>query len=645
MQKSFFERAIFLKWLRRYWAGGALMCIAFSLAAVVLGVGLSQAADRSVAIAPARAAVFISESVLSNMFGVFCAAAGLVASLLCFQYLQNASAAVMVHSLPVTRAGVFVSVVAAGLVLLVVPILLCGVLFGIVMAMFGWFALQPILVFVLAMVAIALLWFAMATFFGMLSGNSVAQGMLCGLFVILPVATEGMLQFLLGRFLFGYEHTGGIITSYINPVTQMFEYLSRTAGAFSSGSKVSVVAPVVMLVVAAVVLVLAFLLYRIRNLEAAGDVIAMRGMRPVFRFGVALLGAMGFAMLFGDIMGSAGTGVVVYLLFGIVGGALGYFIAEMFIRKTVWVFRSFKGAVVFCALYAVFILVLNFDVAGYGSYQLQADKVQAIAIGSYDNRVHAAMTGGSLHIYDVVEDLDLDDPDGYVDKVMRGSVDEMPAYIAQQILEKDATVLWGDEMQDAIEFQNLIAQHAGQLRDSTNESYYYEEGVQYFYVPVTALMQDGSVVQRSYRFAVRQDEYEELIQLWEKVELRNRRGHIENTVNLLDKVNRITLHYNYYGMIPQERNMFTLNPGEWDGLIEAYRQDILQRSAEDTVYYDVPYITMELEVTGYKYEALDFDFGYENTVAWMVEKGYLSEEEAIAGQVLLREYLQETNAL
>ena len=107
-----------------------------------------------------------------------------------------------------------------------------------------------------------------------------------------------------------------------------------------------------------VFLIAAYQLYKWRKLETAGDLISMRGIKPVFRWGVAvcagLLGGTAVADTIGNSFSSAKVHFWILAAGTLIFGAIGFFVAEMLIEKNF----PHHGAVAFGhygkALYEVF---------------------------------------------------------------------------------------------------------------------------------------------------------------------------------------------------------------------------------------------------------------------------------------------------
>ncbi len=252
------------------------------------------------------------------------------------------------------------------------------------------------------MLLCSLIAFSMTTLAAFLTGSSVGQFLLTALLAGLPLLLELFFNQLCASYLFGYSGATLSLNKMLHPI-YLFGILvadapSWLARYYSDGISASQVGSIFMLFgYCLIAIALSLLLYRKRRLECAGDFVAVRGMRPVFRYGSAFLTAFLFG-IYGQALHTYNNGPKMgWMVFGILGGAIGFFIAEMFIRKTVKVWRHWKGAVLFgaCyaalvkgavlfgACYAALVFSMMFDVFGYGSYVLPKDRVESIYLSEY----------------------------------------------------------------------------------------------------------------------------------------------------------------------------------------------------------------------------------------------------------------------
>ena len=135
----------------------------------------------------------------------------------------------------------------------------------------------------------------------------------------------------------------------------------------------------------AVLAALGLLLFRRRRMEAASDVVAIPGLKPVFRWCLALAGALGLcACLFLAVSiqqtgGSGGAAPVLLLL--LLGGAIGWFLADMLMLKTFRVFRiHWKGLLLFSGIVCVLVLGCEFNVTGYETRLPDAARIDQVQL-------------------------------------------------------------------------------------------------------------------------------------------------------------------------------------------------------------------------------------------------------------------------
>ncbi|MBR2403972.1 MAG: hypothetical protein IKB01_14650, partial [Lachnospiraceae bacterium] len=120
-----------------------------------------------------------------------------------------------------------------------------------------------------------------------------------------------------------------------------------------------------------VLFVVAYLLYRKRQLETAGDVIAVKFMKPVFRIGLGICGGttlgVGISELFYfDTPRYSDARFCIMMCFVIVCIFVGYFMAEMLMQKSFRIFKKYIviEAVASVAVMSAFLVALNTDAFG-----------------------------------------------------------------------------------------------------------------------------------------------------------------------------------------------------------------------------------------------------------------------------------------
>lgn len=127
------------------------------------------------------------------------------------------------------------------------------------------------------------------------------------------------------------------------------------------------------------------LVYRRRHMETAGDIVAVKWLKPVFKYGFTL----GVALMFNYItinmalqnsIGGPRAAVLVTVLL-CAGAVIGFYGAEMLMQRSTHVFRSRPlGLVISCALLAGMVLGCELDPAGYEQRIPQREDIQYVRI-------------------------------------------------------------------------------------------------------------------------------------------------------------------------------------------------------------------------------------------------------------------------
>lgn len=120
-----------------------------------------------------------------------------------------------------------------------------------------------------------------------------------------------------------------------------------------------------------VIALIALLLYRTRKSEMTGSTVAFPWAVPVFKYGVAFctavsLGQFLYYFLFGQYRSSGNDSLPGTILCMAAAGLVGYFVAEMLIKKSFRVFRTgAKGAAIVSLALVLLGVTMSFDLTGY----------------------------------------------------------------------------------------------------------------------------------------------------------------------------------------------------------------------------------------------------------------------------------------
>ena len=397
---SCFNGTLFRKNLSRYWPlwglasfGGALFPLAMLVNLLHSGFDFWTPLETTQAY---YNVLSYGVPVISIVYAVLCAMA-------VWNYLYNARSVGLMHTLPIRREGLFVTNVLSGLVMMAIPYAVTGVLIVLVSFLYGGFEPVGVLVTILGVAGESIFFFGLATFCAFIVGNVFMLPALYGLLNFLAVLTDFTVNLLAQGFCFGLNSSYSGTVEWLSPVVYLMQQVRPysiyqeklvqhgvyglypthvlTEVHLENGWLIAVYAAV-----GVVLLVLAWLLYRRRRSESAGDVVAVNWMKPVFRYGWAAFSAiLGGRLLYALFWESFQNGpyftVLPMVLCMIVGGAIGFYAASMLLAKTLRVFRStWKGMLAVALGCIALCAAMEFDVFGVVRRVPAADSVKQVNI-------------------------------------------------------------------------------------------------------------------------------------------------------------------------------------------------------------------------------------------------------------------------
>ncbi len=361
---SCFNSTLFKKNLSRYWPLWGLASFGGAMFPLAMLVNLLHDGFQLWSPLETRQAYYTVLSygvpIISIVYAILCAMA-------VWSYLYNARSVGLMHTLPIRREGLFLTNLLSGLVMMAIPYAVTGVLTVLVTMLSGSFDPVGVLVTILGVAGESVFFFGLATFCAFIVGNVFMLPALYALFNFLAVLTDFTVNLLAQGFCFGIYSSYSGTVEWLSPVVYLMQKISPnntyetqwvtdqlgsqryerdvlTSVTLENGWLIAVYAAV-----GVVLMVLAWLMYRRRRSESAGDVVAVGWMKPVFRYGCAAYSAiLGGRLLYALFWESFQTGlyftVLPMILCMIVGGAVGYYAASMLLAKTPRVFKTtWKG--------------------------------------------------------------------------------------------------------------------------------------------------------------------------------------------------------------------------------------------------------------------------------------------------------------
>ena len=380
---SFFNGAVFKKTVLRYWPVWAAYSVIWLVALPIQGLMMLQmdAQNRGTpdsyryieGFAHSTADAVGMSLPLAVVFGVLAAMA------VC-SHLYNARSANFFGSLPVRREALFATHYLAGLAFLLVP---TGAVFLLTLLVeaAGGAVFLPGLGFWLAVTCgECLLFYSMAVFCGMFTGHILALPAFYVIFNALAAVLISLAGLLCGQFLYGFAGFEGWVEEamrWLTPVAKLED--SWSVGFVDMESGWTIHGLDIVAVYAAVAIAMAagsFFLYRARRLESAGDVVSVKCMRPVFKYGVSFCAGLTLGMVTASVLGSEEITLIVSVL---VWAVIGYFAAQMLLDKSFRVFKKWKGAAVMAGVFALLFCAVGFDLTGFETRVPSPDQVEYVA--------------------------------------------------------------------------------------------------------------------------------------------------------------------------------------------------------------------------------------------------------------------------
>ena len=341
--------------------------------------------------------IYAIRGLFSNM-ALYIGVYALITAAMLFGDLYNTRMCYGTHALPMTRGCWFGTHILSGLLFSLIPTALMAAasipLLNSVELEQGW---QLGLYLFLDANLQYLIFFGIGVFAALCAGNRFGQTAIYGMLTVGSVLLYLPADALLAPMLFGvtvnsspYERLSpfySLESSNLIVIDNQTEVLTDGTvwyhGSFTLGEGW----PTVFLLagLGLVFLVLAYLLYRRRNLESAGDFLAVPRLRPLIGGCLAILGAsaaLAVLKLFGY-----SYGLTEQLGFAFVGLTVGWFAGQMFLERSTRVFgpKKWAGLLVMLALAAGVMGLTKLDPLGIDDWVPEASEIKGARInGSFD---------------------------------------------------------------------------------------------------------------------------------------------------------------------------------------------------------------------------------------------------------------------
>ena len=324
--------------------------------------------------------------------GVWLACAfGVLAAMAVFGYLYSTRSACMMHALPLRRETLFTTQYLAGLSFLLLPLAVVGIVTlaaeMILLPTYDWAATIPTLgIVLLTLAGVCLFFYSFASFCAMFTGHILALPAFYFILNGLVYVLYYLVTLLLRQFFYGYSGSfDSFWVTCCTPVYALSEACRWELTTFSDPTMTvenwHLASPTMVAAYAGVGVLFAMIalsVYRRRHVESAGDVVSVKLVRPIFKYGVALCAGLClgvFTANFFDWRSDPPTGLILCVL---IWTAVGYFISEMLLQKSFRVWKAWKGGVAAVAVMALLCAACVFDLFGVETRVPDVDDVEKV---------------------------------------------------------------------------------------------------------------------------------------------------------------------------------------------------------------------------------------------------------------------------
>lgn len=340
---------------------------------------------------------------------------------------------------------------------------------------------------------------------------------------------------------------------------------------------------IVLALVGIVFMGLGLVLYRKRDLECAGDAVAVRWMAPVFQTVAAIAGLAAAVLCLEMFFYSMSKKEVILYSLAFCGMVVGWFAGKMLLERSTRVFRlkNWIGLGAMAAVFVVSLTLTKFDVFGVEDWTPRADKVASVDIGY-----------GSIEL---TEEEDIAKVIRLQEMALEDRLEDYGSYPARYIdsLPSVSHVTWPENG-----FDYGDEEHEGEY--DYNEPHYEVD-----HVVITYRMDSGKEVTRRYYIWASFEEGEiikEFLSRWDNVWRDARLGY-EDEIDF----SRIQ-DFDVDGLrVPKE----LMTEETVLSLIEAIKADCDEQTMAPNGVYHTGYFRYELDDP---YNQIDEEYGYDKSI-------------------------------
>lgn len=276
-ERTFFNKAIYKRALSRFWIIGAAYAVVLCFLTLMCGQYFnSEFTEMS---------EYVSYSILSNLTRreiLAAAAAAVVMAVAVYGWMFRKTSAAYISALPVTREALLISSLLAGLTLLILPCIFAMLVSLLLYGGAGSPCTPYLLCSAVAAALMNIAFFGLASFCTVFTGNAAVLPALYVIALYGFVGIEVVIRYIAEFLLFGVRGTGWEL-AILSP---LYYFSNNYVGSYSYAIPLTAIYAAAGVILAG----LAVIFFRHRRMEAAGEVVAVPVLRPIFRWGACRRG-------------------------------------------------------------------------------------------------------------------------------------------------------------------------------------------------------------------------------------------------------------------------------------------------------------------------------------------------------------------
>ncbi len=388
-KKSFFSKALYVKHLKRFAPWSLLYCIFLLFAYTGYSILYFNSYRENMGINANYTPAKVQGWVLCHLADIasftcflIVPIVAIVFAMMVYSYLHTEAAAYTLHALPIKREAHLLSGFAAALTLMVAPVALPCLIGSLYFYTAGYSLVGALFLHILLIQSLSsLIFLSLATFTALLVGNSAAAPVLYAIINGITLWIYFLCNLLATLYLYGVNSISiPAVLRWLCPAYNLYmncmdySYNDSALSTYTLNAHYGYILPYC--VGALVLLAVSVIIYKKRDIEIVGEVLAL----PKLSFAINAL----VATISGVAVGAFahefyGTDTVSLLVFFYIGSLLGFVFMSMLLRRR---FKLYKDSVIgFCVYFVATLLIIlscMLDVFGIANYVPEAEDISYI---------------------------------------------------------------------------------------------------------------------------------------------------------------------------------------------------------------------------------------------------------------------------